>query len=282
MSARGAAAADGAPVEAGDMTEEGGYRATVRLLARADRPTAVFAVNDMTAVGVLSAAEELGLRVPRDLSVVGYDDTSISRLRHVWLTTVDGAGREVGRRAARCLLDRLEQPGERGACTWPHRPWRSGGRRRLRRRTDRVRPAWHPGRTGRYDGSARLAGRAGPGDRGAHGGRHRGGGPAAPAGHARGAALRRGLRRGPGELDGRRAHPVRAQLTGQPPLRRHLAAGHGPRLRARARLRPLHRRARPAPSRGRAAHPRRGVAVGRGRAAHGPGARGRGLGLVAA
>ncbi|MDR6980237.1 DNA-binding LacI/PurR family transcriptional regulator [Streptomyces sp. 3330] len=101
-------------VEAGDMTEEGGYRATVRLLARADRPTAVFAVNDMTAVGVLSAAEELGLRVPRDLSVVGYDNTGISRLRHVWLTTVDGAGHEVGRRAARCLLDRLEGPGGQG------------------------------------------------------------------------------------------------------------------------------------------------------------------------
>ncbi|MFJ1807548.1 MULTISPECIES: LacI family DNA-binding transcriptional regulator [unclassified Streptomyces] len=101
-------------VEAGDLTEEGGYRATVRLLARAERPTAVFAVNDMTAVGVLSAAEELGLRVPRDLSVVGYDDTSISRLRHVWLTTVDGAGHEVGRRAARCLLDRLERPGGEG------------------------------------------------------------------------------------------------------------------------------------------------------------------------
>ncbi|MFD9394480.1 LacI family DNA-binding transcriptional regulator [Streptomyces sp. NPDC060000] len=98
-------------VEAGDMTEEGGYRATVRLLARPDRPTAVFAVNDMTAVGVLSAAGELGLRVPHDLSVVGYDNTSISRLRHVWLTTVDGAGHEVGRRAARCLLDRLERPG---------------------------------------------------------------------------------------------------------------------------------------------------------------------------
>ncbi|WP_062642865.1 LacI family DNA-binding transcriptional regulator [Streptomyces maremycinicus] len=97
-------------VEAGDMTEEGGYRATVRLLARPDRPTAVFAVNDMTAVGVLSAAGELGLRVPHDLSVVGYDNTGISRLRHVWLTTVDGAGHEVGRRAARCLLDRLEGP----------------------------------------------------------------------------------------------------------------------------------------------------------------------------
>ncbi|MEU2286982.1 LacI family DNA-binding transcriptional regulator [Streptomyces sp. NPDC013178] len=106
--------ADRAVVEQCDMTEEGGYRATVRLLARPDRPTAVFAVNDIACVGALSAAEELGLGVPRDLSVVGYDNTSISRLRHVWLTTVDHAGHEVGRRAARCLLDRLERPGGEG------------------------------------------------------------------------------------------------------------------------------------------------------------------------
>ncbi|WP_149182754.1 LacI family DNA-binding transcriptional regulator [Streptomyces sp. TRM49041] len=99
--------AEGAVVEVGDMTEEGGYRATVRLLSGARRPTAVFAVNDIASIGVLSAAEELGLRVPRDLSVVGYDNTSISQLRHVWLTTVDNAGHEVGRRAARCLLDRF-------------------------------------------------------------------------------------------------------------------------------------------------------------------------------
>ncbi|MCK1821593.1 LacI family transcriptional regulator [Streptomyces sp. XM83C] len=95
-------------VEQADLTEEGGHRAAVRLLARPDRPTAVFAVNDMTAVGVLSAAEELGLRVPRDVSVAGYDNTAISRLRHVWLTTVDNAGHEVGHRAARRLLDRLD------------------------------------------------------------------------------------------------------------------------------------------------------------------------------
>ncbi|MGW1711934.1 LacI family DNA-binding transcriptional regulator [Streptomyces sp. NPDC002156] len=103
--------ADSALVEAGDLTEEGGYRSTVRLLGDpANRPTAVFAVNDMTAVGAFSAAEELGLSVPRDLSVIGYDNTNISRLRHVWLTTVDNAGHEVGRRAARCLLDRLDLP----------------------------------------------------------------------------------------------------------------------------------------------------------------------------
>ncbi|WP_217238603.1 LacI family DNA-binding transcriptional regulator [Streptomyces sp. AC555_RSS877] len=105
--------ADQALVETGDLTEEGGFRAAVRLLGRPGRPTAVVAVNDITAVGVLSAAAELGLRVPHDLSVTGYDDTSISRLRHLWLTTVDNAGHEVGRRAARCLLDRFD--GAQGA-----------------------------------------------------------------------------------------------------------------------------------------------------------------------
>ncbi|KUL24320.1 LacI family DNA-binding transcriptional regulator [Streptomyces regalis] len=106
--------ADEAVVEPSDMTEEGGYRTTVRLLSRADRPTAVFAVNDIAAVGALSAAEELGLRVPRDLSIVGYDNTSIARLRHVWLTTVDNTSHEVGRRAAHCLLERFEGAGGRG------------------------------------------------------------------------------------------------------------------------------------------------------------------------
>ncbi|MDO0938400.1 LacI family DNA-binding transcriptional regulator [Streptomyces sp. DG2A-72] len=105
---------DGAVVEPSDMTEEGGYRTTVRLLSRPDRPTAVFAVNDIASAGALSAADELGLRVPRDVSVVGYDNTSISRLRHVWLTTVDSAGHEVGRRAARRLLDRFEGRGGQG------------------------------------------------------------------------------------------------------------------------------------------------------------------------
>ncbi|MEU2908418.1 LacI family DNA-binding transcriptional regulator [Streptomyces massasporeus] len=101
-------------VEPSDMTEEGGYRTTVRLLSRPDRPTAVFAVNDIAAIGVLSAAEELGLRVPRDLCVVGYDNTSIARLRHVWLTTVDNSSHEVGRRAAQCLLARFEGAGGAG------------------------------------------------------------------------------------------------------------------------------------------------------------------------
>ncbi|MFB9392339.1 LacI family DNA-binding transcriptional regulator [Streptomyces coeruleoprunus] len=102
--------ADGTLVEPSDMTEEGGYRAAVRLLGGPRRPTAVFAVNDIASVGVLSAAEGLGLRVPQDLSVVGYDNTSLARLRHLWLTTVDNASHDVGRRAAQCLLDRFTEP----------------------------------------------------------------------------------------------------------------------------------------------------------------------------
>ncbi|WSF71437.1 LacI family transcriptional regulator [Streptomyces decoyicus] len=107
-----------AVVENGDGTEEGGYRAAVRLLNPsrgsgspvAERPTAVFAFNDISGVGALSAAQELGLEVPAGLSLVGYDNTYLARIRHLWLNSVNNASHEVGRRAARCLLDRMERP----------------------------------------------------------------------------------------------------------------------------------------------------------------------------
>ncbi|MFD0162826.1 LacI family DNA-binding transcriptional regulator [Streptomyces decoyicus] len=107
-----------AVVENGDGTEEGGYRAAVRLLNPsrgsgrpvAERPTAVFAFNDISGVGALSAAQELGLEVPADLSLVGYDNTYLARIRHLWLNSVNNASHEVGRRAARCLLHRMERP----------------------------------------------------------------------------------------------------------------------------------------------------------------------------
>ncbi|MFB6571659.1 LacI family DNA-binding transcriptional regulator [Streptomyces noursei] len=111
MGAHGLAAH--AVVEGGDGTEESGYRAAVRLLGPARgvrRPTAILAFNDLAAVGALSAAGELGLDVPADLSLVGYDNTSLARIRHLWLDSVDNASHEVGRRAARCLLDRMAHP----------------------------------------------------------------------------------------------------------------------------------------------------------------------------
>ena len=99
--------ADHELIETSDMTEEGGYRAAVRLLSRGDRPTAIFAVNDITCVGAMSAAQELGLRVPQDVSLVGYDNTSLAQIRHLWLTSVDNASVEVGQRAARALVRRI-------------------------------------------------------------------------------------------------------------------------------------------------------------------------------
>ncbi len=65
---------------AGDWTEATGRRVGSELLRHSDRPTAIFAANDLSAVGVLAAADELGLRVPDDVSVVGYDNTVFARL----------------------------------------------------------------------------------------------------------------------------------------------------------------------------------------------------------
>lgn len=106
-----------AHIEAGDMTEEGGYRAAVRLLSGskgAARPTAIFAANDLTCVGALSAAAALGVQVPEELSLVGYDNSMPARLRAMWLTSVDPAAQEMGRQAARMLLARIERPGAPG------------------------------------------------------------------------------------------------------------------------------------------------------------------------
>ena len=82
----------------------------VGLLSGPDRPTAIFAANDLTCVGALSAAAALGVRVPEELSLVGFDNSVFARLRALWLTSVDATAFELGQRAARRLLARIERP----------------------------------------------------------------------------------------------------------------------------------------------------------------------------
>ncbi|MFJ8113638.1 LacI family DNA-binding transcriptional regulator [Streptomyces sp. NPDC096132] len=98
-------------VETCDTTEDGGYRAAVRLLGRArPRPTALFVANDPACVGAFSAAVELGLSVPGDLSLASFDNSFLAKIRHLSLTSVDIGAHEVGRRVTRVLLDRIAEP----------------------------------------------------------------------------------------------------------------------------------------------------------------------------
>ncbi|WP_072807199.1 LacI family DNA-binding transcriptional regulator [Rhodococcoides yunnanense] len=102
-------------VEQSGMTEEAGHEAAARILAGRIHPSAIYAVNDIVAIGAMTACQERHLSIPRDVSIVGYDNTSIAQLRHVWLTSVDNATAEVGRRAATALVERITDPGGTGS-----------------------------------------------------------------------------------------------------------------------------------------------------------------------
>jgi LacI family transcriptional regulator len=86
------------------FTAEVGFAATVGLMQLADAPTAIFAGCDATAVGVLEAAQALGLSVPDDFSVVGFDNTYLAQHAFPKLTTIDQPLQEMGRVALRTLL----------------------------------------------------------------------------------------------------------------------------------------------------------------------------------
>jgi LacI family transcriptional regulator len=95
-------------IRAGQFTEAGGYAATRELLTMKPRPTAIFAANDLMAIGSMYALREVGLSVPDDVSIVGFDNIAMSALVHPALTTIDQFPREEGARAAKRLLSRLE------------------------------------------------------------------------------------------------------------------------------------------------------------------------------
>ena len=101
---------DEALIRDGHYSFEGAYEATRSLLSLPDPPTAFFCISDRMALGSLSALQDAGLRVPQDVSLVGYDNLELLNFVRPRLTTVDHGGRESGCRLARRLLERIKCP----------------------------------------------------------------------------------------------------------------------------------------------------------------------------
>jgi LacI family transcriptional regulator len=105
---RAGVAFDPALVRYGDFRHEGGFGCASELLSLPDRPTAIFAGSDQQAFGVYEAARQQGLRIPEDLSVVGFDDLPVARWASPPMTTVRQPLAEMGNAAARMLGELIE------------------------------------------------------------------------------------------------------------------------------------------------------------------------------
>ncbi|HYS35927.1 MAG TPA: LacI family DNA-binding transcriptional regulator [Pseudonocardiaceae bacterium] len=91
-------------IQAGDYDADVSSTSALRMLKSADRPTAIFAANDISAIATVSAAASLGIRVPDDLSVVGFDNVPESALNTPPLTTIHQPIREMGQSAIDLLI----------------------------------------------------------------------------------------------------------------------------------------------------------------------------------
>jgi DNA-binding LacI/PurR family transcriptional regulator len=91
------------------LEKKGGFEGASRMLEKVERmPTAIFCANDITAIAVMQRLLQAGLKVPRDISVMGIDDIDIAQYMNPMLTTVDIPKMELGRNAVRLLIDRIE------------------------------------------------------------------------------------------------------------------------------------------------------------------------------
>jgi len=102
-------------IREGTHTAEGGQHATEALLRAQRRPTAIVCSNDWTAIGALHAIDAAGLRVPEDISLVGFDDTPIASYSRPPLTTVRMSAAEIGASACQALFNLIEDKKHEGA-----------------------------------------------------------------------------------------------------------------------------------------------------------------------
>lgn len=103
-----------AQIHQGDFKLEGGARAARDLLTAREMPTALVAANDMMALGAMNEFRSAGLRIPHDISVVGFDDVAFASLSEPKLTTVCIPRAELGRRAVEALMTTLAHPDQQG------------------------------------------------------------------------------------------------------------------------------------------------------------------------
>jgi DNA-binding LacI/PurR family transcriptional regulator len=96
-------------IQPGDWEFEGGYDAATTLLALNDLPTAVFAANDVMALGAICAIQNAGLNVPNDVAIVGYDNRDFARIVRPKISTISMPVYEMGRAAAELLLKQIEE-----------------------------------------------------------------------------------------------------------------------------------------------------------------------------
>lgn len=98
---------DSSMVLQGDFHQEAGYVQTRALLSRPDKPTAIFACNDLMAMGAMRAAFEMGISVPKDLAIIGFDDIDFAAFTIPPLTTIAQPKSEMGKLAIKLLIDRM-------------------------------------------------------------------------------------------------------------------------------------------------------------------------------
>lgn len=101
-------ATDEALIRAGNFKETGGYQATRELLDLKPRPTALFVANNLMTLGALVAIRESGLKIPEDISIIGFDDMPWANLLQPPLTAIAQPTYELGHHAAQLLLERLK------------------------------------------------------------------------------------------------------------------------------------------------------------------------------